>query len=68
MRHDVGLAASPAVRSILEVEGRGDSPFFACPDGHAPGEARLQRYRGLGKISCRLSGAGAERGVLQVFQ
>jgi hypothetical protein len=30
MRHDSGLAASPPVRHILGVEGRGYSPF-ACP-------------------------------------
>src|SRR5215207_11326424 len=66
MRHDPGLAASPPVRYILEVERRVPTPFHlpSAVDGQPPREAAargVRRYRQPRRISCGERVASAPR-------
>ena len=67
LRPAPGLAASPRVGYMLEVEGRGLPSRSSAVNGRAQCEAparRVRRHRGPGDASRRPPGAAAERGAL----
>jgi hypothetical protein len=67
MRHDPGLAASPPVRYILEVERSGYSSFHlsSAVDGHPPREAAA--YGGTSAQEDLLRAYGCSRGARKFF-